>query len=77
MGSLVSRARSTLRGFIVYDFASQEQEFLTAVSSWLRDGKIRHREDIVDGLDQAPAAFIGLLKGRNFGKMLVRVAADA
>ncbi|MEI9982359.1 MAG: NADP-dependent oxidoreductase [Aliidongia sp.] len=76
MRSILSN-RLIMRGFIVYDFASQEQEFLTAVSSWLRDGKIRHREDIVDGLDQAPAAFIGLLKGRNFGKMLVRVAADA
>jgi NADPH-dependent curcumin reductase len=76
MRSILSN-RLTVRGFIVHDFASQEQEFLAAVSSWLRDGKVRHREDIVDGLEQAPAAFIGLLKGRNFGKMLVRVAPEA
>ena len=76
MRSILSN-RLTIRGFIVFDFAAQQEEFLTAVGSWLRDGKVRHREDIVDGLDQAPAAFIGLLKGRNFGKLLVRVAPDA
>jgi NADPH-dependent curcumin reductase CurA len=75
MRSVLSN-RLTLRGFIVYDFAAQEQEFLTEVGTWLRDGKIRHREDIVEGIEQAPAAFIGLLQGRNFGKMLVRVAAE-
>ena len=69
--------RLTLRGFIVSDFASQQEEFLTVVGRWLRDGKVKHREDIVDGLEHAPAAFIGLLKGRNFGKLLVRVAPDA
>jgi NADPH-dependent curcumin reductase len=76
MRSVLSN-RLTLRGFIVSDFASQQAEFLTSVSTWLRDGKVRHREDIVDGLDQAPSAFIGLLKGRNFGKLLVRVAPEA
>ena len=69
--------RLTLRGFIVSDFASQQEEFLTVVGRWLRDGKVKHREDIVDGLEHAPAAFIGLLKGRNFGKLLVRVAPEA
>ncbi len=42
----------------------------------LRAGRLKYREDIVDGLDNAPAAFIGLLQGRNFGKLLVRLAAD-
>jgi NADPH-dependent curcumin reductase CurA len=68
--------RLTLRGFIVGDFADQQEEFLTDVGAWLRTGQIRHREDIVDGLESAPAAFIGLLQGRNFGKALVRVAAE-
>ncbi|MHC2089993.1 NADP-dependent oxidoreductase [Methylobacterium sp. CM6244] len=66
--------RLTLRGFIVWDFADQEEEFLSEVGTWLREGRIQHREDIVDGLEAAPEAFIGLLKGRNFGKMLVRIA---
>jgi NADPH-dependent curcumin reductase CurA len=42
----------------------------------VRDGKIKFREDVVDGLEQAPEAFIGLLEGRNFGKLVVRVAQD-
>ena len=66
--------RLTLRGFIVWDFAAEEDDFLREVGGWLRDGRIKHREDIVDGLENAPAAFMGLLKGKNFGKLLVRVA---
>ncbi len=47
------------------------------MSAWLKDGRIKYREDVVEGLDKAPAALIGLLKGENFGKMLVRVASGA
>jgi len=43
---------------------------------WVRDGKVKFREDVVEGLEQAPEAFIGLLEGRNFGKLVVRVAQD-
>ncbi len=67
--------RLTLRGFIVWDFAAQTKEFVTEVGQWLREGRIKYREDIVEGLENAPDAFIGLLKGRNFGKLLVRVAS--
>ena len=42
----------------------------------MRDGKVKFREDVVEGLEQAPEAFIGLLEGRNFGKLVVRVAKD-
>ncbi len=66
--------RLTLRGFIVRDFAAQAPAFERNVGEWLRQGKIKYREDVVDGLEKAPEAFIGLLKGRNFGKLLVRVA---
>jgi NADPH-dependent curcumin reductase CurA len=69
--------RLTLRGFIVYDFAAREADFLRDVSAWLREGRIKHREDVVDGIEKAPRAFIGLLRGENFGKMLVRVAPKA
>jgi NADPH-dependent curcumin reductase CurA len=65
--------RLTLRGFIVSDFAAHAGEFARDMSAWLKQGKIKYREDVVDGLDQAPAAFIGLLNGCNFGKLLVRV----
>jgi len=66
--------RLLLRGFIVWDFAAQEQDFLQTVGTWLAEGKVRHQEDIVDGLAAAPGAFIGMLRGANFGKTLVRVS---
>ena len=66
--------RLTLRGFIVWDFAEQEPAFRRDMAQWIREGKVKYREDVVDGLEAAPQAFIGLLKGKNFGKLLVRVA---
>jgi NADPH-dependent curcumin reductase len=65
--------RLAIRGFIVWDFADQEPAFLRDVGGWLRDGRIRYREDVVEGLERAPEAFMGLLKGRNFGKLIVKV----
>ncbi|ACL60042.1 NADP-dependent oxidoreductase [Methylobacterium nodulans] len=72
MRAILSK-RLTFRGFIVWDFAEQEQAFLRDVAGWLREGRIRYREDLVEGLEQAPEAFIGLLKGRNFGKLVVKL----
>jgi NADPH-dependent curcumin reductase CurA len=46
------------------------------MSLWLTSGQIKFREDIVDGLENAPQAFIGLLEGKNFGKLIIRVASD-
>jgi NADPH-dependent curcumin reductase CurA len=66
--------RLLIRGFIVTDFAARFEDFIRDVSQWVREGRIKYREDIVEGLDSAPATFIGLLKGKNFGKQLVRVA---
>jgi hypothetical protein len=67
----------TLRGFINFEFGGQYyDEFLRDVGAGIADGRIRYREDIVDGLDKAPEAFIGMLDGRNFGKLIVRVGAD-
>ena len=43
-------------------------------AQWIKEGKIKYREDIAEGLENAPAAFMGMLKGKNFGKQLVRVA---
>ena len=47
------------------------------MSTWVQDGKVKSREDIVEGLENAPKAFIGLLEGKNFGKLIVRVAAES
>jgi NADPH-dependent curcumin reductase CurA len=66
--------RLTFRGFIVIDFASQKAEFERDMAAWLREGRVKYREDIVDGLENAVGAFRGLLVGQNFGKLLVRVA---
>jgi NADPH-dependent curcumin reductase len=68
--------RLTIRGFIVSDFAARRPDFLRDMSQWVREGKVRHRECVTEGLDNAPAAFMGLLKGANFGKQLVRVGPD-
>jgi NADPH-dependent curcumin reductase len=66
--------RLTIRGFIVTDFAARHGDFQRDVAQWLKDGKIKYREDIAEGLENAPEAFMGMLKGKNFGKQLVRIA---
>jgi NADPH-dependent curcumin reductase len=64
----------TLRGFLNYEFAKEHYStFLRTVADGIADGRIRYCEDITDGLENAPVAFIGMLEGRNFGKTLVRV----
>lgn len=75
MRAILSK-RLTLRGFIVRDFASQADEFRREVAKWLREGQIKYREDVVEGLENASEAFIGMLKGHNFGKMLVQVSQE-
>ncbi|WP_316185951.1 MULTISPECIES: NADP-dependent oxidoreductase [unclassified Bradyrhizobium] len=68
--------RLTIRGFIVSDFASRHGDFLKDMSAWVRDGKVKYKEYVTEGLENAPSAFMGLLKGANFGKQLVRVGPD-
>lgn len=68
--------RLTFRGFIVSDFAARHGDFLHDMSAWVREGRVKYKEFVTEGLENAPAAFIGLLKGANFGKQLVRVGPD-
>ncbi|MEQ1954174.1 NADP-dependent oxidoreductase [Mesorhizobium sp. CN2-181] len=63
----------TIRGFIQHEFADQRRAFFKDVSGWIAEGRVRYREDIIDGLENAPEAFIGLLEGKNFGKLIIRV----
>jgi NADPH-dependent curcumin reductase len=72
---LVKRAR--MEGFLVWDWRHQTQQFRRDVSQWLREGKIKYREDVADGIASAPRAFMGMLAGENRGKQLVRVAAPS
>ena len=73
---LILVKRLKMQGFIIFDYASRHGEFFNQMSAWLNEGRVRFREDVVDGLENAPQAFIGLLEGRNFGKLVVRVAGD-
>jgi NADPH-dependent curcumin reductase CurA len=73
MGSILVK-RLRVQGFIIFDdYGHRYDEFAADMSQWLAKGKIQYREQIVDGLELAPGAFIGLLKGRNFGKLVVRI----
>jgi NADPH-dependent curcumin reductase CurA len=75
MGQIL-RKRITMRGFIIFeDFGSLYPEFDAEMSGWLKAGKIHYREEIVDGLEKAPATFIGMLDGDNFGKCVIRVGS--
>jgi NADPH-dependent curcumin reductase CurA len=72
MGQIL-RQRLTVRGFIQRDFIRLYPEFLREMGQWLREGKIRYREHVVRGLHNAPQALIGLLRGENFGKLLIEL----
>ena len=73
--SAILRRSLLVRGFINYEFAEEHYPaFLATVAKGIADGQIRYREDITEGLENAPAAFMGMLTGRNFGKALVKIA---
>jgi NADPH-dependent curcumin reductase CurA len=73
--SAILRKSLTVRGFIQHEFAgSLMGEFLKRATPWVREGRLKYREDIVDGLANAPEAFIGMLEGANFGKLLIRMS---
>jgi len=72
LGLMIGK-RLTLRGFLVGDHAESRPAFLEEVGGWLAEGRIRLSETIFEGVENAPAAFIGLMRGENIGKMLVRV----
>ena len=70
-------ARATMKGLVVYDHFQRLPELQRVVGSWIREGRFRYREDVTDGLENAPEAFCRLMRGENFGKALVRVAEPA
>jgi NADPH-dependent curcumin reductase CurA len=75
MGTFLKR-RVRVQGFIIFDdYGSRFGEFQKQMSEWFAAGKIKYREDVVEGLERAPEAFMGLLEGKNFGKLVVRVSA--
>jgi NADPH-dependent curcumin reductase CurA len=68
--------RILIRGFIVSDYAAQAPEFYREMGEWVRSGKVKYREDVVEGLPNVVRAFQGLLRGENFGKLLVKVGPE-
>src|SRR5262249_42053660 len=66
--------RARMEGFLVTDYADRYDRAAPRLAGWVADGSIRYREDVVDGLENAPRAFIGLMRGENRGKLLVKVA---
>ena len=68
--------RLTMRGFVFYEFEPMRAQFLADMKRWLKEGRIRYRSTVLQGIEQAPAALIGLFSGANTGKMLVQLAQD-
>jgi NADPH-dependent curcumin reductase CurA len=66
--------RLTVKGFIVGEYAPRRAEFERDMSQWVREGRIKWREDAAEGLDKAPQMLLGLTSGRNFGKAVVKMA---
>ena len=67
--------RIKMQGFIIFDhYETRYRDFVRDMTGWLAEGKVKYREDVVDGLEKASAAFIGMLEGKNFGKLVVRVS---
>ncbi|MDP7532982.1 MAG: NADP-dependent oxidoreductase, partial [SAR202 cluster bacterium] len=71
---IVNQAR--MEGFLVTKFAARFDEARKRMSKWMATGQLRYREDVVDGLEKAPGALIGMMTGENFGKLLVKVSEE-
>jgi NADPH-dependent curcumin reductase CurA len=74
MGTILKK-RIRMQGFIIFDdYGHRLPEFLAAMGAWVAAGKLVYKEDLVEGLERAPESFMGLLEGKNFGKLVVKVA---
>ncbi len=73
---LVVTRRLRVQGFIISDHYDRFREFHEQASEWVAAGRLRFRESVVEGIENAPAAFMGLLQGDNVGKMLVKVGPE-
>jgi NADPH-dependent curcumin reductase len=74
--SSVLRWRIKIQGFIIFDHWKRLPAFQQDMSTWMREGKVKYREQVLEGLEEAPRGLIGLLRGENFGKLVVRVSGS-
>jgi NADPH-dependent curcumin reductase CurA len=73
MGTILVK-RIKMQGFIIFDdYADRYDEFAADMTTWLEEGKVKYKEQVIEGLDNTPEAFMGLLEGKNFGKLVVKV----
>ncbi len=70
------RQRVRIQGFIIFDHYRRMGAFQQEMGAWVREGRVRYREELLEGLENAPRGLIGMLQGENFGKVIVRVSAD-
>ncbi|HAB07163.1 MAG TPA: NADP-dependent oxidoreductase, partial [Alcanivorax sp.] len=75
MGKVLVK-RLLIKGFIQFDYINRQGDFLKDMPAWIRDGKVKYQEDVVEGLENAVNAFLGLLQGKNRGKLLIQVGDD-
>ena len=68
--------QARMEGFLVSQFAGRHDEGRLRMARWIREGKVKYKEDVVVGLENAPSAFIGMMRGANFGKLLVKVSEE-
>ncbi len=73
---MVVTKRLRMQGYIIRDHYDRFPEFFEKAQEWVRDGRLRYRETVIEGIENAPRAFLGLLRGENIGKMLVQVGPD-
>lgn len=73
MGGTLLINQASMQGFLVFQFKSQYQDGLIRLSDWVRNGSLKYKEDIIDGIENTPKAFIGMMNGNNFGKLLIRL----
>ena len=66
--------RVRMQGYIITDYNARIDEFRRDMPQWVKEGRVKSREDVVEGLENAPQAFLGLLEGKNFGKLVVKVS---
>jgi len=71
---LILRRSLKMQGFIVSNYQNRIPDFVSDMTGWLAQGKVKYREDMVEGLENAPEAFLGLFSGQNFGKLVVKVS---